>query len=54
MQQALKEASKPSEIILYPDTPHGFFADYRQSYRKEPAEDGWKRLLEWFKRHGVA
>jgi carboxymethylenebutenolidase len=54
MQQALKEAGKPSEIILYPDTPHGFFADYRQSYRKEQAEDGWKRLLEWFKRYGVA
>jgi carboxymethylenebutenolidase len=54
MRKALKEASKPGEIIVYPDTPHGFNADYRPSYRKEQAEDGWKRLLEWFKKNGVA
>lgn len=52
MQEALKGSK--SEIILYPDTPHGFHADYRQSYRKEQAEDGWKRLQEWFKKNGVA
>jgi carboxymethylenebutenolidase len=54
MRQALKEAKKPSEIILYPDTPHGFYADYRPSYRQQQAQDGWKRLQEWFKKHGVA
>lgn len=54
MKKALKEADKPSEIVLYPDTPHGFHADYRPTYRKEQAEDGWKRLLDWFKKHGVA
>jgi carboxymethylenebutenolidase len=54
MQKALKEAKQPSEIVLYPDTPHGFHADYRPSYRKEQAEDGWKRLVAWFKKHGVA
>lgn len=54
MQQALKAANKPSEIKLYPDTPHGFHADYRPSYRKEQAEDGWKLLQDWFKKHGVA
>jgi carboxymethylenebutenolidase len=54
MQKALKDANKPCEIILYPDTPHAFFADYRPSYRKEKAEDGWKRLQEWFKKNGVA
>lgn len=54
MQAALKTAGKPSEIVLYPDTPHGFYADYRPSYRKEQAEDGWKRLQEWFKKHGAA
>ncbi|HEX9181242.1 MAG TPA: dienelactone hydrolase family protein, partial [Burkholderiales bacterium] len=53
MQAALKAAGKPSEIILYPDTPHAFNADYRPSYRKQQAEDGWKRMLEWFKRNGV-
>ncbi len=54
MQQALKAANQPSEIILYPDTPHGFHADYRPSYRKDQAQDGWKRLLGWFKKNGVA
>ena len=46
-------AAKASEFVVYPDTPHAFHADYRPSYRKEPAEDGWKRCLAWFKAHGV-
>jgi carboxymethylenebutenolidase len=54
MQKALKEAGRPSEIVLYPDTPHGFHADYRPSYRKEQAQDGWKKLLDWFKKNGAA
>lgn len=54
MQKALKELKKPSEIKLYPDTPHGFHADYRPSYRKEQAQDGWNLLLAWFKKHGAA
>jgi carboxymethylenebutenolidase len=54
MQQALKAAGKPSEIVLYLDTPHGFNADYRPTYRKDKAEDGWQRMLDWFKKHGVA
>lgn len=54
MRQALKAGNSGSEIVLYPDTPHAFFADYRPSYRKEQAEDGWKRLQAWFKEHGVA
>jgi carboxymethylenebutenolidase len=54
MRAALKAAGKPCEIVLYPATPHAFHADYRPSYRKEQAEDGWKKLLEWFKKNGVA
>jgi carboxymethylenebutenolidase len=49
MQTALKDAKKSCEIVLYPDTPHGFHADYRPTYRKDQAEDGWKRMLAWFK-----
>ena len=45
---------KKSMIHVYPDMPHGFHADYRPTYRKEQAEDGWKRMLAWFKKHGVA
>ena len=55
MRAALKKAGNPSEIIVYPDAPHGFFNDTRAaSYRKKDAEDGWKRLLAWFKKHGAA
>ncbi len=53
MNAALKQKGKPSMIHLYPDTPHAFHADYRPSYRKEQAEDGWKRATEWFKKNGV-
>ena len=53
MREAVKAAGKTAEIHVYPDTPHAFFADYRPSYRKPQAEDGWKRLQEWFKKHGV-
>ncbi|MCY4755602.1 dienelactone hydrolase family protein [Pelomonas aquatica] len=42
------------EFVVYPDTPHAFFADYRPSYRAAEAEDGWNRCLAWFKQNGVA
>jgi carboxymethylenebutenolidase len=55
MRDALKASGNTkSELVLYPDTPHAFHADYRPSYRKSQADDGWKRCLEWFKGHGVA
>jgi carboxymethylenebutenolidase len=54
MRDAVKSAPKPCEIVIYPDTPHGFNADYRPSYRPEQAKDGWKRLQEWFKKNGAA
>lgn len=54
MRAALKAAGKKSEIHTYPDTPHAFHADYRPSYRKEQAEDGWKRMRAWFRKNGVA
>jgi carboxymethylenebutenolidase len=54
MRAALKKSGNPSEIIVYPEAPHGFFADIRPSYRKEAAQDGWKRLLAWFKKYGAA
>lgn len=49
MREALKKAGSKSEILLYPDTPHGFYADYRPSYRPEQAKDAWDRLQKWFK-----
>jgi len=57
MQKALagsaNPASRASAIHLYANAPHAFHADYRPSYRKEEAEDGWRRMREWFAKHGV-
>lgn len=47
-------AARASELVVYPDTPHAFHADYRPSYRQGPAENGWQRMLDWLRRHGVA
>lgn len=57
MKAALKEGPAParqSEFVVYPEAQHAFNADYRPSYNKAAAEDGWKRMLAWFKSHGVA
>jgi carboxymethylenebutenolidase len=57
MKEALKSgspAAQKSEFMVYEGAPHAFHADYRPSYRKEPAEDGFKRALAWFKANGVA
>jgi carboxymethylenebutenolidase len=52
-ENRLKKSSSKSEIIVYPDAPHAFFADYRPSYREKEAKDGWRRLQAWFKQNGV-
>jgi carboxymethylenebutenolidase len=46
-------AARASEFVVYPAAPHAFHADYRPSYRKDAAEDGYKRTLQWFQMHGV-
>ena len=53
IREQLKSSSSKSEIIVYPDAPHAFFADYRPSYREKEAKDGWQRLQKWFKQYGV-
>ncbi|MBV8850644.1 MAG: dienelactone hydrolase family protein [Methylobacteriaceae bacterium] len=53
MREALKSSSSKSEIIVYPDAPHGFNADYRPSYRKDDAQDAWAKATAWFKGHGA-
>lgn len=54
MRAAIKAAKKDSEIVVYPEAGHGFNADYRPGYNKAAAEDGWKKMLAWFRQHGVA
>lgn len=54
MQKKAQAAGKTVELEIFPDAPHAFHADYRPTYRKEPAEAGWKLMLAFFKKHGVA
>jgi carboxymethylenebutenolidase len=52
-KKALADDKKTAEFKIYPGAPHGFHADYRGSYRKEAAEDGWNRMQAWLKKYGV-
>lgn len=57
MQASLKEGSKQaraSEIRVYEDAEHGFFADYRPTYQAKAAKDGWQRCLTWMRRYANA
>jgi len=54
MRTALEKAKVASQIIVYPESNHAFFADYRPSYNEVDARDGWQKLLAWFKKNGVA
>jgi carboxymethylenebutenolidase len=47
-------AARRSEFVVYPGAPHAFHADYRPSYQKGAAEDGWRRCLAWIKANGVS
>jgi carboxymethylenebutenolidase len=49
-----KASHKIVDLVVYPDSQHGFHADYRPSFNRTDAEDGWKRTIAWFKHYGVA
>jgi carboxymethylenebutenolidase len=56
MKSALAQGSasaKASAFQVFPEAPHGFHADYRPSYREAAAQEGWTRMLAWFKQHGL-
>ena len=47
-------AARRAQFVVYPGAQHAFHADYRPSYHKGSAEDGWKRCVAWFKANGAA
>ncbi|HEX7958091.1 MAG TPA: dienelactone hydrolase family protein [Pyrinomonadaceae bacterium] len=53
LKRSKSKAAARSEVVLYPEAGHGFHADYRPSYNKEAAADGWQRLQAWFKKYGA-
>jgi carboxymethylenebutenolidase len=52
-KKALADDKKTAEFKIYPGAPHGFHADYRASYRKDAADDGWSQMQAWFKKYKV-
>ena len=53
MRGELAKGTSKSEINVYPEAQHGFFADYRESYNKAASDDAWPKLLAWFKKNGA-
>ena len=51
MEAKLNAHRKSAEMVVYPGAPHGFFADYRASYRAEVAKAAWNRALGWFAKY---
>ncbi|NYT63090.1 dienelactone hydrolase family protein [Alcaligenaceae bacterium] len=41
-------AAQASKIVVYPESGHAFYADYRPSYHKVDAQDAWSKALSWF------
>jgi carboxymethylenebutenolidase len=52
--QLLERASasgQPVQLDVYEGAGHAFFADYRPSYRPEPAAQLWRRVVPFLARH---
>jgi carboxymethylenebutenolidase len=53
MKERLEAAGKTTKFKIYPGAGHGFFADYRQSFRADAARDAWMEMQAWFKKYNV-
>ncbi len=55
MREALRAAHREqtAQIVVYPEAGHAFHADYRPNYHAASAQDGWGKMLDWFREHGV-
>jgi carboxymethylenebutenolidase len=52
LRQGLAQFGKPGEVVSYPGCQHAFFNDTRpEVYRKEAAEQAWRRTLRFFAAH---
>ena len=54
MREALQGRRQARRDLLYPDTPHGFYADYRPPTAKQQGRGRLEAPHDWFKKHGVA
>ena len=47
IRAALAESGARHEMIIYPDTQHGFFCHERDTYRPDAASDAWARTTRF-------
>ncbi|MBX3208163.1 MAG: dienelactone hydrolase family protein [Labilithrix sp.] len=53
MRREIAKGTSGSEIEVYPEAEHAFYADYRPTYSKAAADDAWLKMLAWLKKSGV-
>jgi len=51
IEEAMAQANKVYEKIIYPDTDHAFHNDTGSRYAPEAARDAWERTLMWFEKY---
>lgn len=51
LRAALAQSPHETQVDIYEDAGHAFFADYRPSYRPAPAALLWERVVPFFARH---
>jgi len=51
LRKRLQAAGKQFSIDLFKSAGHAFFADYRPSYREQPAFELWPKMVDFFKTH---
>lgn len=50
-RDALNQAGKPAEIVLYADADHGFMCDERPSYHEAHAKEAFPKTVAFFKKN---
>ena len=51
IEQKLKQLGKQVELKIYPGAGHAFLNETGRNYKREAAEDGWRRSVELFRRY---
>lgn len=52
LREGLAAAGAPAEIVVYDGAPHGFYADYRDSFRAGVATQAWTRMCAFLAAQG--
>jgi carboxymethylenebutenolidase len=51
LREAVRASGQEVQVEVYDGAGHAFFADYRPTFRPEPAAKLWKRIVPFFERH---